>query len=162
MNIFHSCGFGGHALEKWRFLDVGRVGVPVEKLARGICEGAPMFVALEDGSIVFRKHCGSDCFTDDLAHLFLGGPEIAQVDRLAIDICAYRVLCQIDVDGAGEGIGDDQGWRGKETGPHLWMDTSLKITVAAQYGCYDEVVFLHGRSNWIGQWAAVAYTIMHR
>jgi hypothetical protein len=36
------------------------------------------------------------------------------------------------------------------------MDASLKVAVATQYRRHDEVVLLHGRCDWLGQWAAVA------
>ena len=45
---------------------------------------------------------------------------------------------------------------------HLWMDPSLKVTIATQYCRYYKVVILDCFSNLFLQWSAVTDAIVDR
>ena len=47
---------------------------------------------------------------DKFRHFFLRGPDIGQVNGLAVRIDPERVAGQVDVDVSGQGIGDDKRW----------------------------------------------------
>ena len=70
-----------------------------------------------------------------------------QKNRVAVRVVAERLLRQVDVDAAGEGVGDDQRRRGEEIRPHLGVDAALEIAVAAQHRRDDEVVLVDLRAT---------------
>ena len=65
-----------------------------------------------------------------------------KIDRLALAIGAERLVLQVDVHRAGQGVGDDQRRRGQVVGPHLGVDPALEVAVAGEDGDGDQVVFL--------------------
>ena len=65
-------------------------------------------------------------------------------------------MVEVDVDAAGEGVGDDQRRRGEIVGLDLRVDAALEVAVAAEHGGDDEVVRLDGLGDGVGQRAAVA------
>src|SRR5262245_28443506 len=76
--------------------------------------------------------------------LLLRGPDVANVDWLALRIGPERLVVNVDVHPAGQGVSDDQRWGGEVIGPHFGMDASLKIAVAAQHRGDNEIVLLDG------------------
>src|SRR5690606_25248043 len=62
-----------------------------------------------------------------------GGPEIAQIDVLAVGRLPEGIVLDVDVDGAGQRIGDDQ-WRGgEETGRKERVHAAGEIAIARKH-----------------------------
>src|SRR5690606_35930186 len=93
---------------------------------------------------------------DDVADLALAGPDIAQVDRLAVAAGAQRLAGQVDVDRASQGVGDDQWWRGQEAGVHLRVDATLEVAVAAEHRGDDQFMLVDRLADFRDERAAVA------
>src|SRR6266567_1885908 len=119
-----------------------------------------MLVSVKDVSVVLCKHFRCERGRDHRTHFIGCGPEIAQVDRLAIDICPDGVLCQVDIYRACESVGDNQRWRCQEAGTHLGMDATFKVAIAAQDCCDDEIVSIYRLGNGIRQRTTVADAIV--
>src|SRR5690606_30555039 len=97
-----------HALEVGRVLDVGGGLVPGVQLAVRRGDGVPAAVALEHVGIVLLEQLRADGGGDDVADLLAAGPDVAQVHRLAFAVGAQRLGGQVDVSGAGDGVGHHQ------------------------------------------------------
>src|SRR5712691_1347169 len=121
-----------------------------------------MFVTVKHMGVVPLKHFRGNRPRNDVAHLFLGRPEVTQVDHFAVDICPNGVFRQIDIYSTRQGVGYDQRGRSQEAGTHLWMDTPFKITVATQHRRNYKIVLLHCVGNWLRQWAAITNAIVDR
>ncbi len=65
--------------------------------------------------------------------LFITGPDILQADFLAIDH-AQHILLDVEANGAGNGIGDHQWWRGEEGLLGIRVDTPVEVAVTRQHG----------------------------
>ena len=74
-------------------------------------------------------------------------PDVFQIDRVAILVFAQCILKQIDVEVAGERIGNDQWWRCKKIHLHEGVNATLKITIARQHTCADDIAFFDGCSD---------------
>ena len=79
-----------------------------------------------------------------------------QVDRPAVAADAQRLGGQVDVRGAGQGIGDDQRRAGQVVRLDQRIDAALEIAVAAQDRRGHEVPLADGRGHRLGQRPAVA------
>ena len=88
--------------------------------------------------------------------LALAGPDVLEVDRLALLVVAQRLVLQVDVHRAGQGVGDDQRGRGQVVGADLGVDPALEVAVAAQDGDGDQVVFVDRLGDLRRQRARVA------
>ena len=64
--------------------DIGRIGLPVEKVTRRHLQGVPVAVALECLAVNGAEHFRTNAAVDGLLHLLLAWPEVAQVDWLAL------------------------------------------------------------------------------
>ena len=67
-----------------------------------------------------------------------------------------RLVDQVDVGRAGQGIGHDQRRAGQVVGLHQRIDAALEVAVAAEHGRGHQVALRHRRGHRIGQRAAVA------
>ena len=76
---------------------------------------------------------------DRLLDLQGAGPEVAEVDVVALAVLADRLLEQVDVHSAGERVGDDERRRGEVVRLHLRMDARLEVAVAGEDRAHDEV-----------------------
>ena len=81
----------GHAVEVRRLADVGGVRLPAVGVAERELEVLPVLVAVRDGGVLLAEHRGVDGACDGRGDLGLGGPDVAQVDGLAVLIVAERL-----------------------------------------------------------------------
>ncbi len=147
---------GGHALEVGRQAHVGRVGIPGEALAGGDRQAVPALVAGEHLAVAAAEHVRAHGLADGLRDLVRGGPDVAEVDVLAVLVLAERVADDVDVHRAGERVGDAQRRRGEVVHLHVRVDAALEVAVARQHRDDREVGVVDGRGDLIGQRAGVA------
>jgi hypothetical protein len=62
------------------------------------------------------EHAAVDGGAHGRGNLFIGGPDVAQEDGLAGGVLAEGIGGQVDIHGAGQRIGHDQGRRGQIVG----------------------------------------------
>jgi hypothetical protein len=106
--------------------------------------------------VVLGEHPRRDGLADRVEDLLPAGPNVPQVDRLAIRVLAQRLAVQVDVDGAGKGVSDDQRRRREVLGADHRVDATLEVAVAAQDGGGDQIVLLHRGADGLQHQAAVA------
>src|SRR5690606_13363950 len=123
----------GHALEVGRVLDIGGGIVPGVQLALRGLDAVPAAVTLEHVGVVLLEHLRADGGGDDVAHFLVARPDVAQVHRLAVAAGAQRFGGQVDVGGAGQGIGHDQRRAGQVVHLDLGVHAALEVAVARQH-----------------------------
>ena len=126
--------------------DVGRVG-PGVAVALGHLDRIPGLVALEDLAVVAGEHLRGDRLADHLLDLARVGPDVAQVDRLAVGALAERLGGQVDVHPPGQRVGDDQRRAGEVVRLHVLVDPALEVTVAGQHRADRQVLLLDRRRD---------------
>ena len=92
----------------------------------------------------------------------LRGPDVAQVDGLAVRVFAQRVVGEVEIGRPGEGVGHYQRWRGQIRRPHLRVDAALEVAVATQHRDDDQVVIAHCRGHRLRQRPAISDAVMYR
>ena len=149
-------GLRRQADEEGRLLDVGRVGLPFidrPALDRNLiplrAEGVDIGVHC---AVIFRI-VGK---TQGRLQFLRRGPDIRQIDRLAVLADAQRFCRQVEVHRAGQGVGDHQGGRGEIIGLDQGVDAPLEIAVAAEHRRRHQLVTLDRRADRLGQGTAVA------
>src|SRR5437763_952277 len=70
-------------------------------------------------------------------------PDVLEVNRRAVPGLAERLGGEVEIDAAGEGVGDDERRRGEVVGPHLGVDAALEVAVARQHAGDDQAVVGH-------------------
>ncbi len=139
-----------------RLLDVGAVGVPVVQFAFARLDGVPLAFLFQTSPYCFFEHLGQHALVDDRLHFGVRGPDVAEVHGRAVFAGAERFVVEVDVGGAGQGIGDDQRRAGQVVGFHIGIDAAFEVAVAGEHAGDDQVVFLDGFGDRLGQRAAVA------
>ena len=86
----------------------------------------------------------------------LAGPKVLQVDRPTVAADAQGLRGEVDVDRAGQGVGDDQRRAGEVHRLAGRVDSALEVPIAAQHRCRHEVAVDHGLAHRRRQRAAVA------
>ena len=99
----------GHAVEIGRAAHVGRVVVPSEGIARLGPQGLPRGVALKHVCGALLVQVGRHELVHKSGHLVGGGHDVGVEHGIALSVRAKGILLQIDVHGAGDGVGDDVG-----------------------------------------------------
>ena len=151
-------GFLRKALEERRLLHVGRLLIPVvERPGRGV-DGLPLVRALEHVGVAGDELVAGDEVADHIDDLLLGRPDVLEVDVLPVLVPAEGLVLQVDVDGAGDGVGDDEGGRGEVVGFDVRADASLEVAIAREDRAGDKVVFVDGLGDGFGQRAGVTDT----
>jgi hypothetical protein len=67
---------------------------------------------------------------DRVGDFLVGRPDVLQVHRLAIAAVADRILGQIDMQRAGQCVGDDQRRRSQVVHLHFRMHAAFEVAVA--------------------------------
>ncbi len=149
-------GLHRHALEVRGLADVGRLRVPLEGVALRDGQRLPLGVAREDVGVGLVEHVLADGVRHDVVDLGLGRPDVLKVDRLAVLVDAERVLGDVDLHGAGDGVRDDQR-RGRQV-VHLdvRVDPALEVAVAGEHRRHGQVMVVDGLGDLLGQRARVA------
>ncbi len=146
---------GTHVLEEGGLLDVGRVGVPLVEVALGDLHVVPLLVAGVDVGVLLSVDLRVQGVVDLPGHLLLRRPHVLEVDGVALAILAQRVLREVYVHRAGQGVGDDERRGGEVVGPHVRVDAALEVTVAREDGGDHEVVLVDRLGDLLGERAGV-------
>ncbi|KAG0758369.1 hypothetical protein G6F22_019668 [Rhizopus arrhizus] len=96
-------------------------------------DGVPAGVTLEHIGIVLLEHLRADGGGDDVADFLVARPDVAQEHRLAIAAGTQRLGGQVDVGGAGDGVGHHQRRAGQVVHLHFGMHAALEVAVARQH-----------------------------
>jgi hypothetical protein len=117
----------GHATEIGRVLDIGRWAASHRSRLSVTFDRLPLFVALEDIGVFLLERLARDGRVDQIGDFLVGGPDVLQVDRLAVLAGAKRLGRQVDVHVAGQRIGHDQRRAGQVVGPHVGLIRPSKL-----------------------------------
>src|SRR5690606_5429077 len=86
-----------------------------------------------------------------------GGPQVTQVDRLALRVLAKRVVDEVDVHAAGQRVRDDERRAHQVVGLDVRVDAPLEVPVAGQHAGGDDVAFLDRFDHRFRQRSGVPY-----
>ena len=93
---------------------------------------------------------------DEIGDLLRRRPDVAEMDRVAVLVVAERLVDEVDLQRAGERIGDHQRRRGEVVGAHVRIDAALEIAVAREHRRRDQVARADRRRDRFGQRAGIA------
>ena len=82
--------FLGHVVKIRRHLDVRRFGIPLINVARRHRHGFPVRVAFKNLRILLAVHFRRDGFANGFFYFLWSGPDVAQINRLALGVGAQR------------------------------------------------------------------------
>ena len=133
-------GLLGHALEVGRVLHIGRAHVPLVGEAGLEGDLLPVGIAREHVGVAGLEQLARDRAVDELLHFHGGGPDVLEIDRLAVRAYAQRIVDEIHQHRAGERIGHHQRRRGEVVGAHVGVHAALEVAVAGEHRHGDEVV----------------------
>ena len=136
--------------------DVGGILVPAKALALGTGEILPVGIAVEDMLIGLVETFGGDMGRHGLIDLLLAGPDVLEVHGIAGAVGTQRLVVEIDVHGAGQGIGHHQGGRCQVVHTDFGMHPSLEVAVAGEYRGHAEIAFADGFGYGLRQGAGIA------
>ncbi len=156
VDVAHRLGLGGHALEVRRQAHVGRVAIPGEALALGHRQAVPVLIAREHLAVALAEHVRAYGLADRLGDLLRGGPDVLEVDVLALLVLPERIADDVDVHRAGERVGDAQRRRGEVVHLHVGVDAPLEVAVAREHRHDREVGLVDRLGDLVGQRAGVA------
>ena len=144
-------------VEERRVLNVGRVLLPHVGSRLRHFNGLPLLVPGKHLGVFLVEHRGAD-LRHGIGDLFLAGPDVAQVDRLAILAHAQRLAADVRAHTASQRISHHQGRRGEPVGFHQRVNTAFEVAVARQHGSHGQVVLGDGFFNGFRQRPGVADT----
>ena len=93
---------------------------------------------------------------DELGDLLGRRPDVLEEDRLARLVGAERLGGEVDLQRAGERVGDDQRRRGEIVGAHVRIDAALEIAVAREHRRGDEIALGDRRRDRLRQRPGIA------
>ena len=137
-------GLGGHAVEVRGLAHVGRLRIPVERLAVRGRQVPPALVALEDVGVAVGEHLLVDRAGDDVGDLLRRRPDVLEEDVVAVVVLAERLGLEVEVHGAGERVGDDQRRGRQVVHLHVGGDAALEVAVTREHRGDREVVVVDG------------------
>src|SRR5699024_1688817 len=146
----------GHAFEVGRVLHVGAGLVPFVDFAFRHVQTLPALVAGEHVAVAGHEHVRVQGTADGVVDFRLRRPDVLQVDVVAVRVLAQRVFRQVGVDGAGQGVGDDQGRAGQEVHAHVAVYAAFEVAVAGQYRRHVQAVAVDGFADRLRQRTRVA------
>src|SRR5690606_32579721 len=155
-DVAHRLRLAGHAVEVRRLAYVRGVGVPCERVAGGRGQVPPPLVAGEHVGVPAGVHLAGDGPGDGVVDLLGRGPDVAQVDRLAVGTGTQRFGGQVDVHGAGQRVRHHQRRGGEVVHLHVGLDAALEVAVAGQHRDHGQVVVVDGLRDLLRQRAGVA------
>ena len=95
-------------------------------------------------------------FVQRFLHFLVARPDVGEHDRLAVLAGAERFLGQVDVQRAGDRVGDDERWRGEEVHPYFGVHAALEVAVAGQHRAGGDIAGFDGSGDFRLQRAGVA------
>ncbi len=107
LDRLHIVQLGGQAVEERRVLDVGGFAVPLVGFGIRNRQALPGFVAFEHARVLLLEHVVVDHHHGVLDFL-AARPDVLHEHIVAVLILAERVFFQVDLDRAGQRVGDHQ------------------------------------------------------
>ena len=145
-----------HAGEIGRVLHVGGLAVPLVGGAALDRNLAPVGFALEHVGVFAGEHRPVDDLADHRGDLAARRPDVLEEHVLALGVGAERRLDDVDLERAGERIGDDERRRSEEVRAHVGVHAAFEIAVAREHRAGDEVVLVDGLGDFRRQRAGIA------
>ncbi len=108
LDLFDRRRLNLHFIEVRSAANISGIFIPGVGLAFRDVEPAPALVSSKYFGVAFRKHRGGNGVLDGLFDLALCGPDVGEVNRLAVFALADRVFAEIGVDASGEREGHDE------------------------------------------------------
>ena len=139
-NILNWRGFEGHVVEIWGAADVSGIFFPNVGLAFGNRQVAPALVTVVDLAVAAAEHVGGYRLADQVINLALRGPNISEVDGLAIFALADGIFAQVEIDASGKREGDHQRRRHQVVCAHVGINSAFEVAIPGENGCYNEIV----------------------
>ena len=143
-------------LEERGAAHVGRALVPREAVALGDLEALPALVALEDVVVGGPEHLLVHGRLDHPRDLLRGGPDVLEVDVLAVGVLAERLVEQVDVHRPRQRVRHHQRRRREVVHLHVRVDPALEVAVAGEHGDDREVLGADDVGDLLRQRAGVA------
>ena len=131
--------FHRNALEIGWILHIGRGGGPIVGFLIGHIHGLPFLIALKHIGIFRQEGLTGHRRFHHFGNLLRGGPDVFEVDVIAVAVLANHICGQVNVQSASQSIGHHQGWRGQIIGADIWGDAPFKVSVAGQHRSGDEI-----------------------
>src|SRR5580693_1984408 len=156
LDVFYRRRFDLHTLEVGSAADVCGIFFPGVSLTFGNLEAAPALVALKNFSISFRKHLRGHRLLDGLVYFALHGPDVGEVDRVAVPALADGLGAEVDVDASGEREGYDQRRRHQIIGADFRVDAAFEVAIAGEHGSDHQIFFIDRFRDFFRQRAGVA------
>ena len=135
VDLLDRLGVGSHRVEVRRSEHVGRIGVPLEGLARRRLDRGPALVAVENRCVALPVNISdvTNARTVSITSASLGHRS-ASVTALAVGGLCDRVVVRVEVHGPGKRVSDDERRRGEVVEAHLVVDAALEVAVAREHG----------------------------
>ena len=148
--------FGAHPAEVGRILDIGRGRGPVIGLTIRGLDRLPFFVAFEHIGVFLQEGLARYGLLDQIRDFLRRGPDVFQIDGLAILGGADRILRDVDIHIACDGIGHDQRRACQIVGAHIGADPALEVAVARQDRDCNQIIVVDRLRDFRLQRAGVA------
>src|SRR5262249_159287 len=124
-DVFHWRGSARHVIKIWGALDISGAGVPSIRLTLWHTQALPFLVALKNLFIVRAKHARINAAFYCLLNFLLRGPDVPQINLIAILIFAQRLLRDVAIDASGQRISNNQRRGHQEIAPPLRANSSF-------------------------------------
>ena len=154
-DVVDRCGFGWHTVEVRGLANVGRLGVPVEGVARRCGQAAPAFVTGEHIGVAADEHFPVDRGGDGVVDFLLGGPDVSQEHVVAVRVGAQRIGLEVEVHRPGDSVGDHQWWRCQVVHLHVGGDAALEVAVTGEHRRHRQIVVVDRRGDLRSQRSSV-------
>ena len=86
----------------------------------------------------------------------LRGPDVGEIDGLAVFVFADGIFAEVDIDASGERKSDDQRRRHQIIRADFGIDAAFEIAIAGKHRGDHQIVFIDGLRNFFGQRAGVS------
>ena len=111
--------FHSNALEIGRVLHICRGGWPIIGFLVGHIHCLPFLIALEHIGVFGQEGLARYGRLHHFGYLLRGGPDIFEVDIIAVAVLANHICGQVDIQCTSQSIGHHQGRRGQIVGAHV-------------------------------------------
>ena len=139
--------------EGWK-LDVGARIFPCVQLGGVDGDGVPLRF-LRRIRVSGPEHLRVDAACDSSLNLFIGGPDVFQIDGLSVGVSADSIGIKIDIQGSCDRIGYHEGWAREVARLDLIVNSPFKVAVSRDDTTDDELAFVDSGFDIGIQWTGV-------
>ena len=155
LDVVERLWLGRQVVEERGLANVRGLLVPGEAVSAWDLERVPAVVAVEHLAVALVEHVGLHRLFDRLRDLGGLGPDVLEVDRLAVAPLAERLVVEIDIHRPGERVGDAQRRRREVVHLHVGVDPALEVAVAREDRDDRQILGAHDVGDLLRQRAAV-------